>query len=316
MLWSEQDAGDQAVAPLTVSATVAAPDVFLFEQARLLVQEHRDGVGFLAGGAGHRPDANGIARFDYAATDVGPIRISADALTLPATRILVNRPRPGRQHLVSWGLRHRASGVATSSARRGAFTTSYSCTSTCNGRPVVSLRACAPRGAAASRIRYRVGARLVLVRYPADAGPRCRSTRVRARDGDRITATWQFRTGAGWSHQVRAAGSITVDCPPAPAVAALVRYDCSRARVLVTLSDRGLRGGWQPLVNRGRHRLVLVIGGARSARVYAGPGQRAEFRASADCSSPVTYTMRGGVQRSDGSYNYGAQAAVTTPSVN
>ena len=81
----------------------------------------------------------------------------------------------------------------------------------------------------------------------------------------------------------------------------------------IGLAKLGPNGTWTPLVNTSKHRMVLVIGGAKQLRIFARHGKTAMFTASASCDSPTTYTAQAGVQRANGQYNYGLRASVTTP---
>lgn len=257
--------------------------------------------------------ADGQATFSYSVVGVGDVRITATASNLPSTAILASRPESYQQHMVT-----AASGVveraSTSFAHRpNAFTYRYACTSACEGRPSVSLRACAPASTYASRIEYRIGDRTRTVAYPARSQRSCRTVTLTLHDGDHVMGVWRYRIHGRWTRAVAAGGTFTVDCPAVPPVAVSLTYDCAKASVRIALADPGSDGTWTPLVNRSRHAMLLIIGGAAAQRIRAGSGQTAVFTASAVCGAPVTYTAQAAVQRSNGEYNSGPIASITTP---
>jgi hypothetical protein len=257
--------------------------------------------------------ADGRARFRYSVTGAGEVRITATAVGLAGTSILASRPASYQQHMITGRPLMRTSGSTTFQRRPNAFAHRYACTTTCDGRPSVSLTGCAPPSRYPSRLEYLAGDHLHSVLFAASATRRCATITLTLRDGDRVTAAWRYRIGGGWSRAVPLPGAFTVDCPPVPAVAVALSYDCARAWVRIALADIGAAGSWTPLVNHTRHRLMLIIGGAVNRHIAAGPGQSAIFTATADCSAPLTYTAQAAVQRSGGGYNYGPVAAVTTP---
>jgi hypothetical protein len=83
--------------------------------------------------------------------------------------------------------------------------------------------------------------------------------------------------------------------------------------VTIALANMGKHGTWTPLVNPSKHKMVLVIGGATTQRIYAKHGKTAIFTAHASCKSPRTYTWQAGVRRHNGKYNYGPKGSITTP---
>lgn len=260
-----------------------------------------------------RTNSHGVARFSYSVTDVGQVRVGATATDLTPTALRESRSRPHEQRMVGWAGRVSAHGAASFRKSVSGFSNSYACTTTCNGRPRTTLTACAPGSRYASRLVYDLGRGTLTVAYPASRTRRCATATAILRDGENVRAAWQFRTRHGWSSPVRATGSFTVDCPPAPSVAASVSYDCATARVTIALAQLSASGSWRPLVNRTRHRMVLVVNGATSVRIFAEPGRSAVFTASAACGSHRVYSMQAGVQRANHRYNYGAVASLTTP---
>lgn len=256
-------------------------------------------------------NSHGIGTFTYRATDVGEVRITATAIDLPATAVQVNRPSPSQQHMVSPVSLVRSRSSASFRKSPSGFSNLYACTATCNGKPATTLTACAPASTRASRIGYHYEGRTAYVSFARSAEAACKSVSVIMKDGDRVTAGWQFQTGHGWSAVVAAAGSFVVDCPAVPAVGVSMTYDCTNASVTIGLTRDGAYGTWTPLVNPSSHRLVLVIDGTQ--RIYADQNKTALFTASATCGSHTTYTAQAGVQRANGQYNYGLVASATTP---
>jgi hypothetical protein len=260
-----------------------------------------------------KTDSKGFGRFTYRATDVGEVHITATAVDLPPTVLHVNHPASTEQHMVTWSPVVASRGAASFQKAPSGFSNQYACTTTCDGKPTTRLRACTPASGRASRIGYHYGSKTAYVVFPASTTRMCKNLNVVTRDGNHVSAGWQYKTKHGWSKVVKAAGSFVVDCPPAPPVAVTMTYDCTTAAVTIGLAKLGAKGTWSPLVNSTKHRMVLVIGGAAQQRIYAGHGETAVFTASAPCGSPKTYTMQAGVQRASGQYNYGPVGSVTTP---
>ncbi|HEV7204662.1 MAG TPA: hypothetical protein VGN18_08610 [Jatrophihabitans sp.] len=262
-----------------------------------------------------RTDGRGVARFRYAVTGTGEVRLRATAPGLPGLTVRTSRPRSSEQLMVSSGTTASASGATGFRQTVNGFSHRYSCTSTCDGRPRTELAACAAAGRYPSRIEFRVGRRLTLtLTFGASAVRVCRSVASTLRDGERVTASWRFLTPHGLTGPTAAAGSFVVDCPPVPAVAVSVVFDCATASVTIALAHRSSStSGWIPLVNRTRHRMQLIIGGAVTRRVTAAPGHSAVFSATARCDTPVRYTAQAAVERADHGYNEGPVASITTP---
>lgn len=260
-----------------------------------------------------RTNSAGSARFAYSVTDIGQVRITATAGGLASTGLRVSHPHSFEQRMVGAQPAVAAHGSAAFRAAVSGFGNNYACTTTCDGRPVTTLSACAPASRYASRLAYQLGVTTLSVDFPAAGTRACRTRSLRLADGTRVTAAWAYRTPHGWSRPVAAPGAFTVDCPAAPAVTVAMTYDCTRASVTVALGRSSAAGSAPAAVNTSRHRLVLVIGGAASARIYAEPGGRALYSASVACGSRAAYTVQAGVQRASGAYNYGPVASVITP---
>jgi hypothetical protein len=258
-------------------------------------------------------DRKGVGRFTYRVTDTGEVHISAKASGLPATALLANHPAPDAQHMVSPVHTVSTQGSASFRKSPAGFAHKYACTTTCNGRPTTEVSACAPASSRASRIVYHYGRKAAVLTFPASTSKTCKTATIITHDGQHVWARWQFKTAHGWSTPVRARGSFTVDCPPAPRVGITMIYNCSHASLAIGLAKFHGDGTWTPLVNQTSHRLVLVIGGATSKRIFAARGKSALFTTTASCDAPRTYTMQAGVQRANGHYNYGAIGSVTTP---
>lgn len=257
-----------------------------------------------------RLDRRGSASFRYSVTDVGGVRVSATAAGLPAAAVRISDPRPGQQRLAAPSARVTAHAASAFQGTVSGFAHRYTCTSDCAGRPALSLSACAPASRTASRIVYRIGARVVVTTFPAASQRRCLAATATAPDRSAVTATWQFNTGRGWSRPVTAGGAFVVDCPAPAAVTVNMVSDCTRASVTIGLARPGLA---TPAPNTSSRRAVLTISGSRSARVYALPGRPATWSASMPCGAHQTLTFRSGVQRLDGTWNYSRAASVITP---
>jgi hypothetical protein len=260
-----------------------------------------------------RTDRTGRASFTYRATGAGEARISAVATGLPPTTLRASAPSRSVQRMLSWSAPVSARASAHYRGQVGGFSQRYECSSTCAGNPVATLTACAAAGAYASRITYRSGTETHEVDFPAAARRACRSWQTTLHDRDLVTASWQFHTPSGWTAPAPAGGSVRVDCPPAPPVAIAVSYDCRSAGVTVTLG-RQSDGRLIALRNDTTHRMVLVLDGARSARFTVAPGATAAPHSFAvECGDAAAISVRAGIQRSNGTYNYGQTVHVTLP---
>ena len=90
-------------------------------------------------------------------------------------------------------------------------------------------------------------------------------------------------------------------------------YDCTHAAV--TFAHRhGRRDGCLDAGGQHVRTPVRADGrGSAPAAVVAAPGRTAVITARTTCGSHLTYTVRSGVQRARGGYNYGQLATVVTP---
>jgi hypothetical protein len=189
----------------------------------------------------------------------------------------------------------------------------YACSSECDGTPTVTLRACAPANDYRSRLTFWLGEHVRRITFDAADTRSCRSIQTRLADGVSVSATWRYRTPRGWTRALPASGAFVVDCPAPPPVAVAVSFTCTSARVSVSLGTERA-GVLHRLYNRTRHRLVLVVSGAAQGRYVVTPGAQATVHTFAvPCGTGASVTVRGGVQRSTGGYNYGDPVEVTMP---
>jgi uncharacterized protein YbdZ (MbtH family) len=66
--------------------------------------------------------------------------------------------------------------------------------------------------------------------------------------------------------------------------------------------------------NTTRHAMVLVVSGAVSGRYSLAPGATASPHSwTLTCGTHSTVSVTGGVQRSNGGWNYGPPATITAP---
>jgi hypothetical protein len=258
-------------------------------------------------------DNKGVGKFTYRVTDIGEVHIAASAEKLPSRRMLANQPSQLYQHMVSPLPLTHTRGSASFRKSPSGFAHKYACTTTCNGRPKTTVSACAPAAGRASRIVFHYGKKTAIIRFGPNTSKVCKSTVFVTTDGQRVFARWQFKTKSGWSKPVVAKGAFVVDCPSVPPVGVTMTYNCTTASLTIGLANVAADGTWTPLVNASKHRMVLVIGGAKHLRILAKHGKSAVFTTTASCDSPTTYTMQAGVQRDNGQYNYGPKGSVTTP---
>jgi len=255
---------------------------------------------------------SGRTRFTYRTVGGGPVHLTASARVIPTT-LRTSRPSARTQLMLSWSPRATARAHATYQGSGPGIAHRYACSSQCDGHPRVTLTACAPANRYRSRITFWFGDQTRRIVFPPASAKACRSWNVTIADGTQVSATWQFHTATGWTRPVPAAGSFTVACPAAPPVAVILSYDCTAATVSAVLGTQ--HGGvLSPLHNRTSHRMVLVLGGAASGRFALAPGAAATAHTfSVSCDAPATISVRGGVQRTDGSYNYADPMEITMP---
>jgi hypothetical protein len=262
--------------------------------------------------SGVRTSRTGHASFPYRTTGAGPVHIAATARSAPST-VRASRADSSTQQMITWSPRASAHTSATYQAHGARFTHRYACTAVCDGHPLVTLAACAPANRYRSRITYWYDGQFHRVGFaPADTR-RCASWQVVVADGVSVSATWQYRKPRGWTAPLPAAGAFTVDCPAAPPVAVLLSYDCQTATIAAVLG-RAVAGALEPLHNTSQHRMVLEVDGAATSRTAVPSGAEAQVHTfPVTCGAHETMTVRGGVQRSDGSYNYGQPTTVQLP---
>jgi hypothetical protein len=259
-----------------------------------------------------RTDASGRGTFSYRTTGSGPVQLSALARVTPTT-VRASVADGSTQMMVSWSPRRKVEARAGYEGRGPRFRHRYACTDVCDGQPLVTLTACAPAGHYAARITYYYATQTHQVDFAAAEHRVCASWRTAIADGSSVRAAWQFRTPAGWTPPIAAAGAFTVDCPAAPPVAVWLDYDCADARFTAALGHWH-DGALVPWQNTTRHRTLLVLGGAVSGRYELAPGASATPHSfGLTCGAHATVTVTGGVQRADGSVNYGHTATVVTP---
>jgi hypothetical protein len=259
-----------------------------------------------------RTDDNGRAVFRYRTTAGGAVHVRATAHVAP-TSVQASLADRSTQVMLTWTPRKLVRATATYQAHGPAFTHHYSCTNECDGQPRITLTACAPANPYPSRIIYWYAGRSHRIDFASADERTCATWRVPIADGVAVSATWRYRKPTGWTAPLPAAGAFTVDCPAAPRVAVLLSYDCHNARFAAVLGTQA-NGGLQPLRNSSRHRMVLVIDGAVSGRYVVAQGSTASVHAfPITCGTHATVTVRGGVERTSGGYNYGQPATVTLP---
>jgi hypothetical protein len=255
---------------------------------------------------------DGRARFTYATTGGGPVRIAATA-TVPPTRVRASSPAPGTQLMVTAAPPAEARATATYQPTAAGIGYRYACDSQCDGAPVVTLRACAPASDDRSRIVFHLGDRIRRIGFAAAAVRICKSRELAIADGERVTAAWRYRTPHGWSRAFPAPGSFVVDCPPAPPVAVLVGYDCTDAQVSVVLGKQR-DGELRPLRNTTGHPMFLIVTGSAAARFAVPVGSTATAHTlHFACGTGAGISVRGAVQRTGGGLNYGEPLEVSMP---
>lgn len=257
-------------------------------------------------------DRSGRARFRYATISGGAVHLAASARLLPTT-VRASRPGSTTQLVLTWSPRTQTRATASYQGTGPGISHRYGCTSDCDGRPEVTLTACAPADRYRSRITFWLGERTHRLWFAAARRRVCQSWQTALADGISVSATWQYRTPSGWTRPLPAQGWFTVDCPAAPPIATLLSFDCTRATLSVALGTEQA-GALQPLRNTTRHRMLLLVGGALSARYPLAPGGIARVHTLAmQCGVHQTVTVRSAVQRGSGGYNYGQAVTVRGP---
>ena len=255
---------------------------------------------------------SGRARFHYNTVGGGAVHIAATARVAPAT-LRASSPGADEQVMVGWSAPVTVRATASYEATGPGITYRYACSSECNGNPAVTLRACAPANDYRSRITFWLGDTVRRMTFDAAAARSCRALHTRLADGTSVSATWRYLTPRGWSRPLPASGAFVVDCPAPPPVAIALTVNCIRARVSATLGTERA-GTLRRLVNRTQHRMVLVVRGAASGRYVVAPGTRATVHTfPIQCGTGASLTVRSGVQRTSGTYNYSDPVQVTVP---
>ena len=257
---------------------------------------------------------SGRARFRYDTVGGGPVHLAATARVAPTT-VRVSSPEAGEQLMLSWSAPETVRATASYQATGPGITYRYSCSSECDGRPTVTLRACAPASRYDSKITFWLadGVRRG-IGFAAATTRSCASIAVRLADGTSVSATWQYRTPNGWTRRLPAAGAFVVDCPAPPPIAVAVSLTCVRSAIAATLGSTQPDGTLDRMVNRTSHRMVLAVSGAVSGRYVLAPHTRAAVHAfRIPCGTGTTVTLRAGVQRTNGTYNYGNPMTVALP---
>ena len=259
-----------------------------------------------------RTNAKGSASFTYRTVAGGAVHVAASARVAPA-RVQASLADRSTQVMLTWIPLATVRATATYQAHGPRVTHQYACTSQCDGRPVVTLTACAPANRYASRITYWYDGNSHAIDFAATDQRVCSNWRVRIADGVSVSATWRYRSPSGWTAPLPAGGAFVVDCPAAPPVAVLVSYDCAHATLTAALGTQQ-HGVLHPVRNTGRHRMVLVVAGAASGRYPVERGSTAALHTfGLSCGSAATVSVRGGVERGSGEYNYGQPASVALP---
>lgn len=260
-----------------------------------------------------RTDRAGHGSFSYRSTGGGAAHIDASVRGLPPITVRTSSGTPDRQRMLTWSPPVATHATARYSARAPGFSDRYECSSVCDGHPSVTVTACTPGGTVPSRISYRYGALTHRVYFPARTERQCRTWTTVMADGMPVSASWQFHTVRGWTAPVPAAGSFTVDCPAVPPVALALGLDCRTASLIAGLG-RQVQGRITPVRNVTRHPMVLVLEGAVTGRFPVAPGATATTHSFAlACGSAGTVTVRAGIARADGAYNYGPRTMVVLP---
>lgn len=259
-----------------------------------------------------RTNGSGHASFSYRTVGGGAVHVAASVAAAPVT-LRANHPGRATQLMLTWSPRQTAHAIATYHGSGPRFGHRYECSSECDGHPLVTLTACAPASSYSSRLTFWYGERRHRIGFAAARNRVCTSWRVTLADGVSVSATWQYRTPRGWTDPLPAGGGFVVDCPAAPPVAVALGYDCARATLTAVLGTQA-DGTLTPLRNGSTRHMVLVIGGAISGRFDLAPGATARPHTyPVSCGTHATVTVRGGIQRRAGAYNYGRVATATTP---
>jgi hypothetical protein len=294
--------GQTAVGSITLRSAAGGVD------ARATLQHSRNvelPAAVHTGAAGQR-------HFSYRVVGGGPVHIGATVRALPS-QLRSSKTDGATQTMVSWSRRVTLHVTRSYAAPGPEFTHHYACTTQCDGRPDIALSACAPPSTFASRLTYSFGGQSQRADFPAADERSCRTIHLHLGDGVSVRARWQYRAAAGWTRPRTAGGAFTVDCPAAPPVAVLLTYDCTAAQLTATLGTEHA-GALVPLRNGSHHPMVLVLGGAAEGRYPVAPDGTATLHTVAlECGVDASVTLRGGVQRASGGYNYGAPVTVTVP---
>jgi hypothetical protein len=259
--------------------------------------------------------ASGTASFEYRAIGWGTVRAGAHRGGLYSPAVFASTPTPGVQHMITYSSPLTVSASASFRAPVEGFGHSYACSSQCNGVPPVHLSACAPPSSYRSAVDFRYAGHVATVGFAASSVRTCHTIVRPMHDGTVVTAYRRYqRPDHSWTIGEQAPGRFLVDCPAAPAVGALIAYDCAHGAVTFAIGARSESGlALVPAVNHTTHREALVITGSAHATVYAAPGHRAVKTVRFACGRRASLTFHSAVQRRSGAYNAGHSSTITTP---
>jgi hypothetical protein len=133
-------------------------------------------------------DGSGRAAFDYATTGGGAVHLAASARLLPTT-VRASRPGPATQLVLTWSPRSESRATGSYQGTGPGISHRYSCSSDCDGHPVVTLTACAPADRYRSRVTFWLGERTHRLYFAAARHRVCQSWQTRIADEVSVSAT-------------------------------------------------------------------------------------------------------------------------------
>ncbi len=243
-------------------------------------------------------DAKGVSRITFRRTSTGKVTVFARALNLPSYRGTTGPVPAGFQHVVGKAPGSNLSSQASYQVSPAGVGLVMSCTSSCNGRPPVTMCGSDPTGAAKMQyvpirngvIDYNHG--LVLV-----AG-RSGCIVFIGRDGETIGVLYRYFVDGRWTALRDLHESILIDCPALPNIAVNIACNCvggpvgrsgTRSTIVFVVPVNSTRHNWKMVVSSS-------VSGNHAYLIRPGKGFRVGFTATG------TFGLSIGAQKGTGAW--------------
>jgi hypothetical protein len=246
-------------------------------------------------------DANGLGAFQYTRTGTGTVKIIAQATNVPPTSLLASQPGGGQ---LGSGLPSKETASAGYQVTPGGPTTSYSCTSACDGAPPVSVQFCNPAEVVPTKYTvYDNGKAVAVAKFDPSSQPACQTVTVTVQDTHVVTFSVAYFVKNKWSHRVSLPGTFTVDCPPWPPVSVTMTCNCATGQLQMSIAPNPTH----------MEEIIYSVDGGPAQTSVAQPGQAATVTVPLDRTVATTVTFTGAVQRTNGQLIVPPSFSITIP---